>query len=90
MKYRPKERPTFDAWQYDPKAPMPIWVFKKCHKLSDGEDLLTCRIVFGALVQAKPGDWIIRYDEDGNVITMSNEEFTADFEPVPAEEGAKS
>lgn len=80
MKYRSKPVEVL-AWKYDPKADVPIWVFRRCHKLST-DDVLTCVLTeLGPMTrEARQGEWIVFNETSRNLAVMTDEDFTRKFE----------
>lgn len=76
-------RHTLDAWQYDPKAGVPVWVARRCHKTSR-DDVLACHAGHG-WVEAGPGDWIVRNAVGEGVDVFKQEEFEEVFMIVEEE-----
>ncbi len=72
------------AWQYDPAAPIPVWVARKWHRL--GLDNLLESIENG---KARPGQWIVCFNpvpgRNGEPMftVFTPEEFAAVFKPLP-------
>lgn len=63
------------AWRNDPKAPIPLWVFRQFHDL-DGDGRRTS----SAMASADVGDWIVNFGTASGVMKDAN--FNAAFEPI--------
>ena len=66
------------AWQYDRKAPVPLWVARRFHNLGDGR--LTTVAPGGETVHVHEGDWVVT---DGSMaVVLTDAEFTRIFQKI--------
>lgn len=81
------------AWQYDPAAPIPVWVARKFHSLTHPHThpfthsrprLTALSSISPFIIIATPGDWIVRITPGGQYqAVLTDIEFRLNFEPLP-------
>jgi hypothetical protein len=81
---------VFTVWQYDPKAPRPVWVCRVAHKLDLGQNLSMINHAHpGGVIEIQPTDWFIRDPADGTVMVLTDAVFKLGFEILPDESKPK-
>lgn len=66
------------AWQYVEDAPMPVWVFRNFHSITQGKLSGGRRVGF---IEVALTDWIISLENDGYAV-MADEEFKKHATPL--------
>lgn len=76
---------SFTCWQFDPKAPRPVWVCRVAHNIDGGEHLTMINHLPGGpgVIDIKPKEWFLRDNEGGGVMVCAEDEFERAFELLP-------
>jgi len=70
------------AWQFNHKAPIPIWVAKKFHRIHEGDSVWQGIGGKNELILANPTDWAVLIEEK-IIVVLTDNEFQKLFKPIP-------
>jgi len=68
------------AWQFSHTAPIPVWVARKFHQVSDKKGW-TAIDLYGKVIEANEGDWVVAPNV-GTCFVLTDKEFNECFKPL--------